>query len=136
LEKVLPRLKVTVKTGIHFLSNENQLRLFKILKIEDLKKKVKYNDSFCAFILDSRDWRSHLEQMKQLRANITTDLSGTKAHLNKIYIDIENTLDKIKTRETYLNRQLESSLIEYRSLQVSLCIIYIYFLYSFICYSL
>jgi estrogen-related receptor beta like 1 len=67
--------------------------------------------------------------MKQLRANITADLGGTKAHLNKIYTDIENTLDKIKTRETYLNRQLESSLIEYRSLQVSLCVIYTFFLF-------
>ncbi|XP_050464526.1 intraflagellar transport protein 57 homolog [Cataglyphis hispanica] len=83
LEKVLPRLKVTVKT-------------------------------------DSRDWRVHLEQMKQLRANIATDLSGTKASLNKIYTDIGNTLDKIKTRETYLNKQLEPSLMEYRLLQEKL----------------
>lgn len=83
LEKVLPRLKVTIKT-------------------------------------DSRDWRAHLEQMKQLRTNIATDLSGTKANLNKIYVDIGNTLDKIKTRETYLNKQLEPSLIEYRSLQEEL----------------
>ncbi|KAL6259920.1 hypothetical protein P5V15_009830 [Pogonomyrmex californicus] len=83
LEKVLPRLKVTVKT-------------------------------------DSRDWRAHLEQMKQLRANIATNLIGTKTHLNKIYTDIGNTLDKIKTRETYLNRQLEPALTEYRSLQEEL----------------
>lgn len=83
LEKVLPRLKVTIKT-------------------------------------DSRDWRAHLEQMKQLRTNIAADLSGTKTNLNKIYTDIGNTLDKIKTRETYLNKQLESPLIEYRSLQEEL----------------
>jgi len=69
--------------------------------------------------------------MKQLRTNIATNLSGTKAHLNKIYTDIENTLDKIKTRETYLNRQLEPSLTEYRSLQVSL-ILYCYFFNIFI----
>ncbi|EGI68635.1 Intraflagellar transport protein 57-like protein [Acromyrmex echinatior] len=83
LEKVLPRLKVTVKT-------------------------------------DSRDWRAHLEQMKQLRTNIATNLSGTKVHLNKIYTDIGSTLDKIKTRETYLNKQLEPSLTDYRSLQEEL----------------
>ncbi|EFN73091.1 Intraflagellar transport protein 57-like protein [Camponotus floridanus] len=83
LEKVLPRLKVTIKT-------------------------------------DSRDWRAHLEQMKQLRTNIAADLSGTKTNLNKIYTDIGNTLDKIKTRETYLNKQLEPPLIEYRSLQEEL----------------
>lgn len=72
------------------------------------------------FVADSRDWRAHLEQMKQLRTNIASNLSGTKAHLNKIHNDIGNTLDKIKTRETYLNRQLEPSLTDYRSLQVSL----------------
>ncbi|KAL0103107.1 hypothetical protein PUN28_017443 [Cardiocondyla obscurior] len=83
LEKVLPRLKVTIKT-------------------------------------DSRDWRAHLEQMKQLRSNIATNLSGTKSHLSKIYTDIGNALDKIKTRETYLNRQLDPSLMEYRSLQEEL----------------
>ncbi|XP_011699103.1 PREDICTED: intraflagellar transport protein 57 homolog [Wasmannia auropunctata] len=83
LEKVLPRLKVTVKT-------------------------------------DSRDWRAHLEQMKQLRTNIATNLSGTKAHLSKIYTDIGSALDKIKTRETYLNKQLEPSLTQYRSLQEEL----------------
>lgn len=58
--------------------------------------------------------------MKQLRVNIATNLSGTKAHLQRIYTDIGNALDKIETRETYLNRQLEPSLIEYRTLQVGL----------------
>lgn len=54
-----------------------------------------------------------------MRTNIANNLNGTKTHLNKIYTDIGNTLDKIKTRETYLNKQLEPSLIEYRTLQVS-----------------
>ncbi|KAK9309553.1 hypothetical protein QLX08_000798 [Tetragonisca angustula] len=80
LERVLPQLKVTIKT-------------------------------------DSRDWRSHIEQMKQLRTNIATNLTGTKSQLDKLYIDISNTLDKIKTRESYLNRQLEPSLKQYQMLQ-------------------
>ncbi|XP_076239630.1 intraflagellar transport 57 [Calliopsis andreniformis] len=80
LERVLPQLKVTVKT-------------------------------------DSRDWRSHIEQMKQLCGNITTNLTGTKSQLDKLHIDIANTLDKIKTRESYLNRQLEPILKEYQGLQ-------------------
>lgn len=78
------------------------------------------------YYADSRDWRAHLEQMKQLRANIATDLSGTKASLNRIYTDIGNTLDKVKTRETFLNKQLEPSLTEYRSLQVNLFNIHYY----------
>ncbi|KAH0569075.1 intraflagellar transport protein 57 homolog [Cotesia glomerata] len=83
LERVLPQLKVTIKT-------------------------------------DSRDWRSHLEQMKQLRANISTGLNGTKNQLDKLHTDIANTLDKIKMREMYLNKQLEPTLVEFRGLQEEL----------------
>lgn len=110
LEKVLPRLKVTVKTGTR--------RQFYVTKLICIYSNV--YTLFTAYHLDLRDWRAHLEQMKQLRANIATDMNSTKTHLNKIHNDISNTFDKITTRETYLNRQLEPSLTEYRSLQVNL----------------
>ena len=80
LERVLPQLKVTIKT-------------------------------------DSRDWRSHIDQMKQLRTNIAANLTGTRSQLDKLHVDITNTLDKVKTRELYLNRQLEPILREYQRLQ-------------------
>lgn len=83
LERVLPQLKVTIKT-------------------------------------DSRDWRSHVNQMKQLRENITTSFIGAKGQLDKLHNDISGTLDKIKTRESYLNRQLEPVLQEYQALQEEL----------------
>nr|XP_031845640.1 intraflagellar transport protein 57 homolog [Nomia melanderi] len=83
LERVLPQLKVTVKT-------------------------------------DSRDWRSHIDQMQQLRTNITTNLTGTKGQLDKLHTDLSNTLDKIKTRESYLNKQLEPILKDYQTLQEEL----------------
>lgn len=80
LERVLPQLKVTVKT-------------------------------------DSRDWRSHIEQMKQFHTNIGTNLTGTKSQLDKLRTDITSALDKVKARESYLNRQLEPILKEYQTLQ-------------------
>ena len=83
LERVLPQLKVTIKT-------------------------------------DSRDWRSHIDQMKQLRTNIAANLTGTRSQLDKLHVDITNTLDKVKTRESYLNRQLEPILREYQRLQEEL----------------
>nr|XP_033336954.1 intraflagellar transport protein 57 homolog isoform X1 [Megalopta genalis] len=83
LERVLPQLKVTVKT-------------------------------------DSRDWRSHIDQMQQLRINISTNLTGTRSQLDKLHSELSNTLDKIKTRESYLNRQLEPILKEYQTLQEEL----------------
>lgn len=68
--------------------------------------------------IESRDWRSHLEQMKQLQENIGTNSSGAKSQLEKLHSDIENTLDKIKTRETYLNAHLDPVLDEFRACQV------------------
>ncbi|XP_034950679.1 intraflagellar transport protein 57 homolog [Chelonus insularis] len=83
LERVLPQLKVTIKT-------------------------------------DPRDWRAHLEQMKQFKANIATGLNGTKNQLEKLHTDIENTLEKVKMREMYLNNQLEPALNEFRNIQEEL----------------
>ncbi|XP_012270491.1 intraflagellar transport protein 57 homolog isoform X3 [Orussus abietinus] len=83
LERVLPRLKVTVKT-------------------------------------DPRDWRAHLNQMKQHHANIATHLAGTKTQLERLHTDISNTFEKIKNRELHLNRQLEPVLTNFRSLQEEL----------------
>lgn len=70
--------------------------------------------------IDSRDWRAHIEQMKQHQANISKDFDGTKNQLEKLHNDIDITLEKIHSREIYLNKQLEPSLIEYRSLQEEL----------------
>lgn len=58
--------------------------------------------------------------MKHLRVNISTGLNGTKTQLDKLQTDIGNTLDKIRMREMYLNRQLEPTLNEFRVLQEEL----------------
>lgn len=58
--------------------------------------------------------------MKQLQTEIENNLNGTTGQLEKMHFDIENTLDKINTRENYLNQQLEPYLNDYKSLQVNL----------------
>ena len=63
---------------------------------------------------DSRDWRSHLDQMHQYRAGIDESLTMTKSSLDKLQSDISKTLEKITSREKYINSQLESQLSEYR----------------------
>ncbi|KAK7790013.1 hypothetical protein R5R35_013341 [Gryllus longicercus] len=80
LERVLPQLKVTIKT-------------------------------------DPRDWRSHLEQMQHHRSGIEEALTNTKVQLDKLHTEISRTLEKIGSREKYLNSQLEPVLVQYRSLQ-------------------
>lgn len=80
LERVLPQLKVTIKT-------------------------------------DSRDWRSHLQQMHTQHEGIQESLSTAKTRLDKLHFDVSQTMDKIKSREKFLNSQLDPILIEYRSVQ-------------------
>lgn len=66
---------------------------------------------------ETRDWRSHLEQMKQYKSNVDGSLSIAKNQLEKLHREISSTLDKISNKEKHLNRELESELEEYRILQ-------------------
>ncbi|GBM65587.1 Intraflagellar transport protein 57 [Araneus ventricosus] len=66
---------------------------------------------------DSRDWRSHLDQIRQHRKNIDETMSTTKTQLDKLYTDISRSLEKIGSREKYLNNQLEQLVLEYRTAQ-------------------
>lgn len=66
---------------------------------------------------DSRDWRGHLEQMKNYKNSIDSSVTAAKAQMEKLHKDIVHTLDKIQSRERYLNKELEPILNEYRALQ-------------------
>lgn len=66
---------------------------------------------------DAKDWRSHIEQMHQHRKEIEESLSTTRMQLDKLYGEISRTLEKIGSREKYLNSQLEQLLLEYRAAQ-------------------
>lgn len=66
--------------------------------------------------MDNRDWRSHLEQMHSYRNGIDEALTTTKSHLDKLHTDIGRTLEKISSREKYINSQLEAPLSDYRKL--------------------
>lgn len=67
---------------------------------------------------DARDWRAHLDQMQKYRSGIDEALATTKGQLDKLHSDISHMLDKIDSREKYLNSQLEPLLVQYRALQV------------------
>ena len=51
---------------------------------------------------------------------MSENLSGTKGQLDKMYIEIGRTLEKINTREIDLNQQLQPQLQELRGLQVKM----------------
>uniref|UniRef100_A0A3B3U8L5 Intraflagellar transport protein 57 homolog n=1 Tax=Poecilia latipinna TaxID=48699 RepID=A0A3B3U8L5_9TELE len=83
VERVLPQLKVTIRT-------------------------------------DHKDWRIHLDQMHQHRDGIKTSLKDTKSYLDKLQEDIGKTLEKVSSREKYINNQLEPLIQEYRNAQARL----------------
>ncbi|XP_029971719.1 intraflagellar transport protein 57 homolog [Salarias fasciatus] len=83
VERVLPQLKVTIRT-------------------------------------DNKDWRIHLDQMHQHRDGIKSSLTEAKGYLDKLQEDIGKTLEKVSSREKYINNQLEPLIQEYRSAQARL----------------
>jgi len=70
--------------------------------------------------VDGRDWRSHLEQMHSHRQGIEEALTTTKGQLEKLHTDIGRTLEKISSREKYLNNQLEAPLGDFKRLSDNL----------------
>ncbi|XP_049930458.1 intraflagellar transport protein 57 homolog isoform X1 [Epinephelus moara] len=83
VERVLPQLKVTIRT-------------------------------------DNKDWRVHVDQMHQHRDGIKSSLKEAKSYLDKLQEDIGKTLEKVSSREKYINNQLEHLIQEYRSAQAKL----------------
>ena len=67
---------------------------------------------------DTRDWRSHITLMHEHRTKIDKTLTFTEKQLDALHTEISRSLEKIGSREKYLNSQLESLLMEYRNLQV------------------
>ncbi|KAK5860461.1 hypothetical protein PBY51_021936 [Eleginops maclovinus] len=83
VERVLPQLKVTIRT-------------------------------------DNKDWRIHVEQMHQHRDGIKSSLKEATSYLDRLQEDIGKTLEKVSSREKYINNQLEHLIQEYRSAQAKL----------------
>ncbi|XP_067308620.1 intraflagellar transport protein 57 homolog isoform X1 [Pseudorasbora parva] len=69
---------------------------------------------------DNKDWRIHLDQMHQHQDGINTSLHDAKGCLFKLREDISKTLEKVSSREKYLNTQLEHLISEYRQAQAQL----------------
>ncbi|XP_061484097.1 intraflagellar transport protein 57 homolog isoform X1 [Rhineura floridana] len=83
VERVLPQLKVTIRT-------------------------------------DNKDWRIHVDQMHQHQDGIESALKDTRGYLDKLHSEISRTLEKVTSREKYINNQLEHLVQEYRSAQALL----------------
>uniref|UniRef100_A0A3P8V9Q3 Intraflagellar transport protein 57 homolog n=1 Tax=Cynoglossus semilaevis TaxID=244447 RepID=A0A3P8V9Q3_CYNSE len=70
--------------------------------------------------MDNKDWRIHVDQMHQHREGIRSSLREAKGLLDKLQEDISKSLEKVGSREKYINNQLEQLIQEYRGAQAKL----------------
>ena len=70
------------------------------------------------------DWRGHYEQMHVHSDGITAALSETKGYLDKLHQEIAKTLEKISSREKYINNQVcvDGATCEYLLYITSVCL--------------
>ena len=66
---------------------------------------------------DNRDWRAHQAQMSKHKSGIEANFVESKQQLGRIQAEIQKTLEKIGSREKYINGQLETLVGEMRSAQ-------------------
>ncbi|XP_070989589.1 intraflagellar transport protein 57 homolog [Oncorhynchus clarkii lewisi] len=69
---------------------------------------------------DHKDWRIHVDQMHQHKDGIKSSLKEAKGYLDKLQEEIGKTLEKVGSREKYINNQLEHLIQDYRSAQSKL----------------
>lgn len=69
---------------------------------------------------DARDWRSHLQQIKQYRDVIKDTGKVAKLQMDRLILDVSDTMDKISTREKFLNSSMENTVAKYKLLQTEL----------------
>nr|KAJ3422383.1 Intraflagellar transport protein 57 [Polyrhizophydium stewartii] len=56
---------------------------------------------------DNKDWRIHFDQIDHHQKTINACMAETQSQLAKLHTEIEKTLEKIASREKYINTQFE-----------------------------
>mmetsp|Transcript_14908 Transcript_14908/g.32320 ORF Transcript_14908/g.32320 Transcript_14908/m.32320 type:complete len:480 (-) Transcript_14908:727-2166(-) len=64
---------------------------------------------------DAKDWRSHLEEVHNHSKTISTAWPENRTVLEKLRGDLNNSLEKLTTRERFLNEQFERLMQQYRA---------------------
>ncbi|XP_031469046.1 intraflagellar transport protein 57 homolog isoform X1 [Phasianus colchicus] len=123
VERVLPQLKVTVRT------DNKCSKLYAVLEMrprsaapdapQDTVDSLSCHSTQLTQI-PLADWRIHVDQMHQHKDGIESSLKETRGYLDKFHNEISRTLEKINSREKYINNQLEHLIQEYRSAQALL----------------
>ncbi|KAH6930422.1 hypothetical protein HPB50_013462 [Hyalomma asiaticum] len=119
VERVLPQLRVTVQPDAKAAADHMLVLLtdpsFPTRMVTSVTR-----DSMPDLMFFKGDWRGHLELIHQQRRELDEGLHVTRAQLEKLSAGLSSALDKLASREKYLNAQLEAPLAQYRSVQEAL----------------
>ncbi|GAX75055.1 hypothetical protein CEUSTIGMA_g2499.t1 [Chlamydomonas eustigma] len=69
---------------------------------------------------DTKDWRTNLEEVHNNSKSISTAWPESRGVLEKLRSDLNGSLEKLTTREKYLNEQFERQMQQYRAQRVAL----------------
>merc|ERR1712151_283127 len=69
---------------------------------------------------DSKEWRTHLQQTRGYKSVIETQFPGTKAQLDKLSKELSGNLDRIRSKEAFINTQFEHRALDFREQQEEL----------------
>lgn len=69
---------------------------------------------------DSKEWRTHLQQTKQYKQVIENQFPASKVQLDKLVAQLSQAMDRIKSKEAFINTQFDHRAVDYRQQQEEL----------------
>ncbi|CAK0840168.1 unnamed protein product [Prorocentrum cordatum] len=66
---------------------------------------------------DAKEWRTHLQQTRGYKQVIETQFPAAKAQLEKLQSQISQALDRIKSKEAFINEKFDHRALDYRTQQ-------------------
>jgi len=69
---------------------------------------------------DAKEWRTHLSQTRQYRQVIENQFPAAKAQLDKLSRELSGALERIRSKENFINTQFDHRALDYRQQQEEL----------------
>merc|ERR1740121_2313778 len=69
---------------------------------------------------DSKEWRTHLQQTRSYKQVIDNQFPAAKGQLDKLALNLSNALERIRSKEAFINTQFDHRALDYRQQQEEL----------------
>ncbi|VDN96326.1 unnamed protein product [Rodentolepis nana] len=109
----------TSSSGNHSTIYDNSLPDLPQIKVEgdnwqkELERALPQLDFVASSDVESNDWQVHMEQFKQYRRSVEKCLAESREHFKHLEEDLTRDINKVRTREKYINGQVKGALEGY-----------------------